>query len=83
MWFGDEPVFGVNADDGKWRHPPDDCGRDQKEVPAEAERTGMWNCKVEGRKGDAMPIAGRKYNCHSAPGLGTLCKKGLFFWRWF
>ncbi|CAK8989412.1 unnamed protein product [Durusdinium trenchii] len=62
VWFGDEPVFGVSANGGKWQHPTTECGRDMVPVPG-GKRNGKWDCKVESRTGDREPEVGSRHKC--------------------
>merc|ERR1740123_328066 len=63
VFFGDELVWGVRANDGKWEHPvANECGRD--DVPFPSSGAGpMWSAPVEGKRGDESAQRGRRYKC--------------------
>ncbi|CAJ1386669.1 unnamed protein product, partial [Effrenium voratum] len=64
VWFDKEPVFGASADDGRWLHPSEECGRDYKPVPPESPgRHPMWRSKVESSTADSIPEVGSKHPC--------------------
>ncbi|CAE7360307.1 ANK1 [Symbiodinium natans] len=50
VWFGDEPVWGHEAANGEWKHPSEECGRDQMPVPPVEGRDEKWLARLEGRK---------------------------------
>ena len=64
VWFDEVPVFGFSADDGKWVHPSEDCGRDNVPVPRKEGRHQMWNTPVESRSKRLRPEVGSQHPCH-------------------
>ncbi|CAK8999895.1 unnamed protein product [Durusdinium trenchii] len=76
VWFGDTPVFGFAANNGEWIHPPYECGRDYKPVPAaNSEREPMWHSDVESRKGSFTPEAESRHPCWCCHWLREVRKK--------
>ncbi|CAE7260312.1 ANK1 [Symbiodinium pilosum] len=63
VWFGDEPVFGHNADRGAWLHPSSECGRDDIPVPPEKEQDSKWRSTVDSRRASHEPKVGKRYKC--------------------
>lgn len=64
MWFDTVPVWGFQANGGKWRHPPTDCGRNDVSVPPPEGRDPMWDSLVESRVSREAPAVGSKHPCH-------------------
>lgn len=72
--FGDRPVFGAYADDGRWEHPLGaPCGRDEAPVPEE--RTGMWSAPLAGRRGEVVPEVGSRHPCWCCRWLAEVREK--------
>ncbi|CAE7246415.1 ANK1 [Symbiodinium sp. CCMP2592] len=63
VWFGDEPVFGHNADRGEWLHPSSECGRDDIPVPPANVQDAKWRSTVDSRTRTQEPIVGKRYKC--------------------
>eukprot|EP00439_Symbiodinium_sp_Y106_P058339 s4982_g8.t1 len=63
VWFGDEPVFGHNANRGTWLHPSSECGRDDIPVPPAEGRHPKWCSTVDSRRASHDPIVGKRYKC--------------------
>jgi len=63
VWFGDEPVFGHNANRGAWLHPSSECGRDDIPVPPAEGRHPKWCSTVDSRRASHDPIVGKRYKC--------------------
>ncbi|CAE7411355.1 ANK1 [Symbiodinium natans] len=63
VWFDEEPVFGHDADDGRWSHPCADCGRDMVPVPPREGRDAKWRSTVDSRSASLEPEEGKPYPC--------------------
>ncbi|CAK9008703.1 Pentatricopeptide repeat-containing protein, partial [Durusdinium trenchii] len=75
VWFDTVPVWGFQANGGKWRHPPTDCGRNDVSVPPPEGRDPMWDSLVESRVSREAPAVGSKHPCWCCHWLRAVRKK--------
>ncbi|CAE6922505.1 ANK1 [Symbiodinium natans] len=63
VWFDEQPVFGHIADDGRWVHPSQDCGRDDVPVPPPEQQDAKWKSTVDSRSSSHKPNVGERHPC--------------------